>query len=876
MKLEINPIVKQDANGVANTENETAKNEAQSNVTQILKRGIEAAKTGSRNDARVLLLRVTEADAKNETAWLWLASISEYPEELLVFLQNVLAINPQNKRALDWTKQTKSLLAKNFVQRGITASQESQKDTARQCFLQAIGHDNQNEMAWLWLASIVESAEEKLSHLQKVLSINPNNESAISSLKMVKTQMASGLMRKANQAFVAGDRGRAKNLLEQLMKFDDSMEDAWILKAHLVDSFDEKVAHFSHVLALNPNNEVAQSGLMSVQSVMRSFAAETVTEEEVEHIEEVKTEEEHNQEVIFESTQNLTEETNINEEIIEEFQVQENTEFHEQIELASFTEPQTEVEEQYFVEEEVVAEYKEVVEEIVNNQEAAETLEMVSSLEEVENIAVEEAESVEITENTENTEENLIELTAETGEENHFTQPFEQIEPLELENSDEQITEEVQFVQEKQETVNEEVEAAKEEFQATPDEVIEETEISEPTIVEENKIDEIEVSEAENYVHEVVMQEEILDIKPVQRENSQVGVYSYSKFGGEEIVVTQKDSVEIYPEELVSVQEACEPEVETSPVEIFKEEVVDFQSKIEFNEVTEVLPEVAHAVVVVEQKVEENVYQEAQQFQVVEQIIETPKENTFDCPFCEFSNAVQAKSCGDCKSTLGMTGLDVFLNNFNVVSEKVFKAIQSMELDKSDGEFTDGDLATLGIAYLNVKDLKNAHENLKKSLYLNPLNVSLNSLVTEIALKLETAEKAEEISEIEPEVVKSESRTIMVVDDSPTVRKLISSKLERHGHTVVSAIDGMDALAKINEITPDLILLDITMPKLDGYQVCKLIRNNNATRGIPVVMISGKDGFFDKVRGKMAGSNGFISKPFGPEILMKTLETFAK
>ncbi|MBX7173422.1 MAG: response regulator [Pyrinomonadaceae bacterium] len=114
----------------------------------------------------------------------------------------------------------------------------------------------------------------------------------------------------------------------------------------------------------------------------------------------------------------------------------------------------------------------------------------------------------------------------------------------------------------------------------------------------------------------------------------------------------------------------------------------------------------------------------------------------------------------------------------------------------------------------------------------------------------------------------------MVVDDSPTVRKLITGKLEKCGHSVVSAVDGMDALAKINEVIPDLVLLDITMPRLDGYQVCKLIRNNEITKDIPVVMISGKDGFFDKVRGRMAGSTGYITKPFGPDTLMKTIETY--
>lgn len=81
-------------------------------------------------------------------------------------------------------------------------------------------------------------------------------------------------------------------------------------------------------------------------------------------------------------------------------------------------------------------------------------------------------------------------------------------------------------------------------------------------------------------------------------------------------------------------------------------------------------------------------------------------------------------------------------------------------------------------------------------------------------------------------------------------------------------------MATIETIVPDLVLLDIAMPRMDGYQVCKLIRSNEAVKDVPVVMISGKDGFFDKVRGRMAGTTGYITKPFGPETLMKALETY--
>jgi CheY-like chemotaxis protein len=114
---------------------------------------------------------------------------------------------------------------------------------------------------------------------------------------------------------------------------------------------------------------------------------------------------------------------------------------------------------------------------------------------------------------------------------------------------------------------------------------------------------------------------------------------------------------------------------------------------------------------------------------------------------------------------------------------------------------------------------------------------------------------------------------ILVVDDSPVVRKLISSKLEESGYQVILAGSGSEALAAIASKRPDLVLLDVAMPKMDGYQVCERIRKNKSTRNVPVIMISGKDGYFDEERGQKAGTSSFISKPFGPETLMRTLET---
>jgi twitching motility two-component system response regulator PilG len=116
---------------------------------------------------------------------------------------------------------------------------------------------------------------------------------------------------------------------------------------------------------------------------------------------------------------------------------------------------------------------------------------------------------------------------------------------------------------------------------------------------------------------------------------------------------------------------------------------------------------------------------------------------------------------------------------------------------------------------------------------------------------------------------------ILVVDDSPTVCKLVVITLEKHGYRVVTAADGLEGLARIQDELPDLVLLDITMPRMDGYQLCKVVKGSEETKHIPVVMLSGKDGFFDKVRGRMVGSTGYITKPFDPDTLLRAVEKYS-
>jgi CheY-like chemotaxis protein len=118
--------------------------------------------------------------------------------------------------------------------------------------------------------------------------------------------------------------------------------------------------------------------------------------------------------------------------------------------------------------------------------------------------------------------------------------------------------------------------------------------------------------------------------------------------------------------------------------------------------------------------------------------------------------------------------------------------------------------------------------------------------------------------------------TILAVDDSPTIRKLVSMTMEGQGYRVVVAADGIEALAILKEEQPDLILCDVAMPKLDGYQLCKIIKSSTDTKHVPVVMLSGKDGLFDKVRGKMAGCASYITKPFEPDLLISEVRKYVK
>ena len=115
---------------------------------------------------------------------------------------------------------------------------------------------------------------------------------------------------------------------------------------------------------------------------------------------------------------------------------------------------------------------------------------------------------------------------------------------------------------------------------------------------------------------------------------------------------------------------------------------------------------------------------------------------------------------------------------------------------------------------------------------------------------------------------------VLVIDDSNTIRRGAEIFLKQGGYEVLLAEDGFDALSKVNDHDPDLIFCDILMPRLDGYQTCAIIKRNTKFATVPIIMLSSKDGLFDKARGRIVGSEQYLTKPFTREELLGAIRTY--
>lgn len=696
---------------------------------ELLRAGIKAAQSGERAESRRLLLKATEIDPQSESSWLWLASLSEYPEELLVFLENVLSINPANRRALDWRSATHKLLASTFIQRGLDAVEANQPDYAAECFNKSLEYDQENAAAWISLASLADSVEGKLVYLEKALSVDPENDDARRSYAEARRGLAATHLSEARAAAVAGKGVEANELLDAVLAEMPDSEDAWMLKAHFADSFEEKIRSFERVLELNPHNAAAEASIFSLRSILDIAAPpaphEAKSEADVSAAEESAVE-----------------------------QIEDPSRFEE-------IEPPIAVDEDAITGELANQIETMTVYPLVPNEEAPEWVESVEAIEDVQ-------------------------PSADSSDEAIYEDRFSYDPPEAIEKP------ETGF----------ETENAAESNAQTSDSIEEPVEFF-------DTVGEIAIHPAnEGFIQ-----------RPIWESIAEE--------------VTEED-------EIHAAESDSDGDIYGIPMPATE---LDHASAETFDPFKTVL------------------VREPQPAEIVAE--------TKPCAYCSSENDPQAIVCNSCFAVLTLSDLEMLLSNQSADTAVLSRAVQNLERERRSRELTGEELLTLGIGHLNLRNFRFGYDILHEASQLDPNNVVLASHVNSLLIRLEEIRVQEENRETH-----AKGKTILVVDDSPTVRKLISGKLEKCGHNVICSEDGVEAMNAIAECVPDLILLDITMPRMDGYQVCKLIRAKEETANVPVIMISGKDGFFDKVRGRMAGTSGYITKPFGPETLMRAVDSY--
>jgi twitching motility two-component system response regulator PilG len=221
------------------------------------------------------------------------------------------------------------------------------------------------------------------------------------------------------------------------------------------------------------------------------------------------------------------------------------------------------------------------------------------------------------------------------------------------------------------------------------------------------------------------------------------------------------------------------------------------------------------------------------------------------CPFCSHGADSVMRRCPNCRAVAVLEDLKEIEKNEGIQDKLVREGLGRLEVIPAEKRTFEQN-AMLALGHLNLREATAALPYLKAASQLKRNDWALMGILDQIQWR----------------------KVILVVDDSLTIRKALSSILEKNDYRVVTAEDGNHALKQLNEAVPDLVLLDITMPWMDGYEVCKHIKSKALTRKVPVIMLSGKDGLFDKVRGKLAGCNDYVTKPFDPDSLLKTIKRY--
>ncbi len=250
------------------------------------------------------------------------------------------------------------------------------------------------------------------------------------------------------------------------------------------------------------------------------------------------------------------------------------------------------------------------------------------------------------------------------------------------------------------------------------------------------------------------------------------------------------------------------------------------------------------------------------------------------CPFCWSPTEVKAVQCLYCKAHLFIHS-QFFTSpreaNHEILEKAVERYMRVIGREKNINAHY-----YLSIAHLNLEHWEETLNLFHKTVKLAPERKvfadQLRRLLNYMALESSTDAFQKDLPkpgkpEAEPDGI-SKKKKILVVEDSPTTRKVISITLGQKGYEIIEARDGLEALGRLNEERPDLILLDIILPKMDGYKILSIIKDNAVFRDIPVIMLTSKDGMINKWKGKRAGATAYLTKPFEPEKLVQVIEKY--
>jgi twitching motility two-component system response regulator PilG len=242
------------------------------------------------------------------------------------------------------------------------------------------------------------------------------------------------------------------------------------------------------------------------------------------------------------------------------------------------------------------------------------------------------------------------------------------------------------------------------------------------------------------------------------------------------------------------------------------------------------------------------------------------------CPFCWAPLNASGELCHFCKSGLTVAKAIEQKNEKQAKSKFLFNAVKRYT-DVVARENNVKAVFYLSLANLNLNKAKEALDLLNEISRINPdnkfLSDQLNVVVNHVATRLADYTEHEENADAwaapvtwNETAAEPRRKKILVVEDSPTTRKVIVLTLKQKGYSVVEAQDGLDALGKVNEEQPDLVLLDIILPKMDGYRILSIIKKTPELKDTPVILLTSKDGMINKVKGRLAGSTDYLTKPF--------------